>query len=51
MQARSWYLKSIDAWRRMEHPKRSSQKGFDLGDPANVAKKLQTCDAGIPKSR
>ena len=51
IQARSWYLKSIDAWRRIEHPKLSSANGFDVGDPANVAKKLQMCDAEISKSR
>jgi eukaryotic-like serine/threonine-protein kinase len=45
--ARSWYLKSLDAWHRIEHPRPNS---FDAGDPAEVAKSLQLCEAALSAS-
>ena len=49
-QARAWYLKSLQAWRRVEHPLPMAPSGFDAGDPAEVAKKLQLCEAALGKS-
>jgi eukaryotic-like serine/threonine-protein kinase len=45
--ARSWYLKSLDAWHRIEHPRPNA---FDAGDPAEVAKSLQLCEAALSPS-
>jgi serine/threonine protein kinase len=42
-----WYGKSVAAWQQIEHPSRSTPNGFDAGDPAAVAKKLQQCQAGL----
>jgi tetratricopeptide (TPR) repeat protein len=50
-QARIWYLKSLEAWRRVEHPLRVAPSGFDAGDPATVAKKLQLCEAALGNSK
>jgi hypothetical protein len=38
-----WYGKSVAVWHQVEHPNRSTPNGFDAGDPALVAKKLQQC--------
>lgn len=45
IQARAWYLKSLEAWHRIEHPRPVAPNGFDAGDPARVAKNLQLCEA------
>ena len=50
IQARSWYLKSLDVWHRIEHPRHAAPRGFDVGDPAKVAKSLQLCDAHLSSS-
>jgi len=47
IQARSWYLKSLDVWHRIEHPRPNR---FDAGDPGEVAKKLQLCEAKLSSS-
>jgi serine/threonine protein kinase len=49
-QARSWYLKSLNAWDRIEHPRHAAPDDFDVGDPAKVAKSLQLCDAKLSGS-
>jgi non-specific serine/threonine protein kinase/serine/threonine-protein kinase len=49
-QARIWYLKSLEAWRRVEHPLPVAPSGFDAGDPAKVAKKLQLCETALASS-
>jgi serine/threonine protein kinase len=49
-QARIWYLKSLETWRRVEHPLRVAPSGFDAGDPAKVAKKLQLCETALGNS-
>jgi tetratricopeptide (TPR) repeat protein len=50
VEARSWYARSLEAWRRIEHPLHSIPDTFvDVGDPALVAKKLQQCDAVLGK--
>ena len=48
-QARAWYVKSQDAWHRIEHPLPVAPSGFDAGDPTQVAKKLQLCEAALAK--
>jgi hypothetical protein len=46
--SRVWYLKSLEAWHRIDHPP-VAPAGFDAGDPAKVAKSLQFCDAALAK--
>jgi hypothetical protein len=46
-EARSWYLKSLAAWHRIEHPSHLSPDGFGVGDPARVEKNLQRCEAAL----
>ena len=46
-QARSWYLKSIDARRRIEHPSPTTPSGFDAGDTRKVTQSLQLCAAAL----
>ena len=48
-QARAWYLKSMQAWRRVDHPLPVAPSGFDAGDPAKVEAKLQLCEAALTK--
>ncbi len=48
-QARVWYLKSLQAWRRVDHPLPVAPSGFDVGDPAKVDTKLQFCEAALTK--
>jgi eukaryotic-like serine/threonine-protein kinase len=48
-QARVWYLKSMQAWRRVDHPLPVAPSGFDAGDPAKVETKLQLCEAALAK--
>jgi eukaryotic-like serine/threonine-protein kinase len=48
-QARVWYLKSIQAWRGVDHPLPMAPSGFDAGDPAKVEAKLQLCEAALAK--
>jgi len=48
-QARSWYVKSLDAWHRIKNPARDGPNGFDAGDPARVVRSLQLCDAALAK--
>jgi len=49
-QARVWYLKSLQAWRRVDHPLPVAPSGFDAGDPAKVVKNLQLCDAALRRA-
>jgi hypothetical protein len=46
-QSRSWYLKSIDARRRIEHPSPTTPSGFDASDPRKVTQNLQLCAAAL----
>ncbi len=48
-QARALYLKSLQAWRRVDHPLPVVPSGFDAGDPAKVETKLQLCEAALAK--
>jgi len=47
--ARVLYLKSLQAWRRVDHPLPMAPSGFDAGDPAKVEAKLQLCEAALAK--
>jgi len=49
--ARSWYLKSLEVWHKIEHPRNSAPKDFDVGDPATVTKNLQQCEANLAASK
>lgn len=44
-EARSWYAKSLDTWRRIPHPSHSGPNGVEVDNPAIVAKKLRKCEA------
>jgi tetratricopeptide (TPR) repeat protein len=46
-QARAWYLKSLEAWHKIEHPLPVAPSGFDAGDPVKVVRNLQLCDAAL----
>ena len=48
-QARVWYLKSMQSWRRVDHPLPVAPSGFDAGDAAKVETKLQLCEAALAK--
>ncbi|HEX8765963.1 MAG TPA: hypothetical protein VF740_12430, partial [Candidatus Acidoferrum sp.] len=48
-EAQSWYAQSLAAWHRIEHPNRSAMNGFDVGDPAQVAKNLHQCEAALAR--
>jgi len=51
IQARECYIKSLNAWHRIDRPLPVAPTGFDAGDPAKVAKSLQFCDAALAKLR
>jgi hypothetical protein len=42
-----WYLKSLEAWHRIEHPRPVAPNNFDAGDPARVTKNFQLCDIAL----
>jgi eukaryotic-like serine/threonine-protein kinase len=46
-EARAWYRKSLDAWRRIQHPLHIAPNGGDVGDPAKVARNLQLCETAL----
>jgi tetratricopeptide (TPR) repeat protein len=48
-QARAWYVKSLNAWHKIQHPLPVAPSGFDAGDPAKVVTKLQLCEAALAK--
>jgi len=50
LQARSWYVKSLDTWHRIQNPSRDGPNGFDAGDPAQVAKSLHLCETALAKA-
>jgi serine/threonine protein kinase/tetratricopeptide (TPR) repeat protein len=49
LQARSWYVKSLDTWHRIQSPSRDGPNGFDAGDPTQVAKSLHLCETALAK--
>jgi len=46
-EARSLYAESLSTWGRIEHPSRTSPNGFEVGDPASVAKKLKATEVAL----
>jgi hypothetical protein len=50
LQARSWYVKSLDTWPRIQSPSRDGPNGFDADDPAQVAKSLHLCETALAKA-
>jgi serine/threonine protein kinase len=48
-EARAWYVKSLDTWKRVGHA--ASGGDLEAGDPAAVAKKLKLCDMGLSSRR
>jgi serine/threonine protein kinase len=46
-ESRSWYLQSLNAWRRIEHPNHTAPNSFQVGDPAIVAKELKLTEAAL----
>lgn len=45
MQALAWYVKSLEAWHRVEHPLPMAPSGFDAGDPTRLRR---TCSCATP---
>jgi len=50
-QARSWYLKSIDARRQIEHPSPTTPSGFDASDARKVTQNLQLCATALSAAK
>jgi eukaryotic-like serine/threonine-protein kinase len=49
-EARSWYVKSHEAWRRVEHPSRIDPDGIEVGAfPEAVEQNINRCDAAMAK--
>jgi tetratricopeptide (TPR) repeat protein len=47
-EARSWYSKSLETWRQIEHPNRTTPfNSLEAGDPALLAKKLRRCETAL----
>ncbi|PYT96590.1 MAG: hypothetical protein DMG38_23270 [Acidobacteria bacterium] len=45
--ARSWYARSLETWKKIQHPTRVSPNGFDTGGPKDVETNLRRCDAAL----
>ncbi len=43
-EACDWYRKSVDVWRQIPNPGRTTPSGFTTGDPKTVARHLRGCD-------
>jgi non-specific serine/threonine protein kinase/serine/threonine-protein kinase len=50
-QARDWYKRSLDAWRRVPNPAAKSPNGFDCGNPTKAVRAIALCDAALAKLR
>lgn len=47
-ESRTFYGKSLETWHRIAHPNHTAgANSFDVGDPAEVEKKLHQCDAHL----
>ena len=46
-EARSWYVQSLNTWRRIEHPNHTAPNSFQAGDRATVAKELKLSEAAL----
>lgn len=49
-EACDWYRKSVDAWRQIPNPGRTTPSGFATLDPTTLARSLRACDAMLPGS-
>ena len=47
IEARNWYRKSAEAWRRIPNPAMISTSGFACGNPRDVARMISVCDAAL----
>ena len=45
-----WYHKSVDAWRQIPNPGRTTPSGFAVGDPGTPAKSLHRCEAELQQT-
>ena len=46
-EARTWYTRSLNTWRRIDHPNRTAPNTFEVGDPTAVAQELRAAEAGL----
>jgi len=46
-EARSFYQKSLETWRRIPHPNHTSPSSFQAGDPMVVAKELKETETAL----
>jgi tetratricopeptide (TPR) repeat protein len=46
-EARGWYAKSQDTWRRVEHPNHSAPNSFQAGDPVMVAREEKVAESAL----
>jgi hypothetical protein len=47
IEARDWYRKSAEAWRRIPNPAVIAANGFACGTPKDVARMISICDAAL----
>jgi serine/threonine protein kinase len=47
IEAQSWFQKSLNTWRRIEHPNRTAPNSFQVGDPAALPEKLRVVDKAL----
>ena len=50
-EARSWYVLSQSAWRRIDHPNHTAPNFFQVGDPTAVAKELKLAETALAPPR
>ncbi len=48
-EARSWFERSAQAWRRIQNPARVSPSGFAAGDPQSATAGMALCDVALKK--
>jgi serine/threonine protein kinase len=48
-EAISWYSKSLDTWKRIEHPSHSAPNDLDASDPAIITRRLESCQATVAR--
>ena len=46
-EARSWFERSAEAWRRIQNPGKFSPSGFTAGDPHRAAVGIALCDSAL----
>ena len=47
LEARDWYRKSAEAWRRIPNQATISASGFACGNPRDVARMISLCNAAL----